>query len=101
MAARRAAGARGKTPSASRGWAWRGRNSWPGFSWLARGGGEDGFQSLQGAEVPLLGSLLRDAQLPGRLGRGELLEVAQRQHLAVDRVHDVEGLAQPRLHLGT
>ena len=36
----------------------------------------------------------------GGLGGGELLEVPQRQHLAVERVHGVQGLLEPELDLG-
>src|SRR5262249_62163837 len=100
-AARRGAGAPGRSRSAGRGpAAWTGRWSWVGCSWAARGGGEDGFQPPEGADVALLGGFFRDAQHLGRLRGGELLEVPQRQHLAVERVDDLERPPQPRLPLG-
>ena len=61
---------------------------------------ENLLETLQGTEVTLGRGRLLDAQHPGRLGGGQLLEVAQRQDLAVDRVECVERLLEPEDPLG-
>ena len=49
----------------------------------------------------LLAAVLRQAQHMGHLAVAELLEMAQGQHLAVQRLHGVEHLLKLQLHLGT
>jgi hypothetical protein len=57
-------------------------------------------EPLQGAEVPLGPSLLRDPEHLRRLGAAELLEVSQREHLAVEGVEVVQRLLDPHHPLG-
>jgi hypothetical protein len=49
-------------------------------------------QSLDGPQVAAAGSGLGETQNLGDLGRAELFKMFERQHLAVDRVHAVQGL---------
>ncbi len=51
---------------------------------------EDVGEPLEGADVPVAGRGLLEAEDGGRLAVAELLEVPEHQHLAVDRVHGVE-----------
>src|SRR3954452_13078762 len=61
--------------------------------------GEDLLEPLQGADVAVAGGRLRDAERPGGLRVGELLEVPQGQDLAVELVHAVERLLEADLQL--
>src|SRR5439155_881829 len=61
---------------------------------------EDLLEAFQGAQVAAAGTRRRDLQRRGGLVVVELLEVPQGEHLAVHRVHAVEGLLQAQLHLG-
>ena len=62
--------------------------------------GQDLFEPFQGAEIPLGPGFLTDSQHFGRLGAAELLEVPQRQDLAVDRVERIQGLLDAEQPLG-
>src|SRR5262249_17967889 len=56
--------------------------------------GEDVAQPLQGPDVAVAGGGLLQAEHLRRLVVGQLLEVPQHQHLAVDRVEGVEDLLE-------
>src|SRR5262249_55614817 len=74
--------------------------SCPGLRGTARQAGQDLLEPSQGTDVALGGGRLAQLQDAGALGIGELLEVPQRQHFAVDGVHAVEGGFEPELPLG-
>src|SRR5262249_9625626 len=58
------------------------------------------FQPLDGAQVTGARRRLLDPQRRSRLAVAQLLEVPERQDLAVDRVHGVEHLLEPNLQFG-
>src|SRR5947209_19405610 len=61
---------------------------------------EDVLQALQRADVAVAGGRLLEAEHFGGLGIAELLEVPQREDLAIDGVHAVEDNLEAGLQLG-
>src|SRR5215472_8346101 len=57
-------------------------------------GGEDLFETLEGADIALGGGRLLNAEYLSRFGGGQLLEGPQRQDLSIQRVEGVERLLQ-------
>src|SRR5262245_18761071 len=62
--------------------------------------GEDLLEPLQRADVAVARGRLRQTQHGGCIAVAQLLEVAQGEHLAVERVHPVERLLEAQLSLG-
>ena len=62
--------------------------------------GKDLFEPSKGPHVAHAGRLFLDVENRGSLGHGELLEVPQGQHLAIDRVHGIERRLELDLSLG-
>ena len=58
---------------------------------------QDLTEALEGAEVAFGGRGRRDVEHLGGLRARQALEVAKRQHLAVDRVHPVQRFLEPEL----
>ena len=57
-------------------------------------------EPLERADVAVAGRRLGDPQDLGRLVVIQLLKVAEREDLAIDRVHGVKGILKPELELG-